>query len=240
MRASLLLTDIAKLREQKETDTAEQLKQNLQALASALSSEVDNLESISFEEFESEVQLEESVRADMLHESMMVTIYGSIVSASGLAKLLGYMAKAIAKILVRMGFKNIDPEKEGETFIEIGEYIHHLYLDILMKLAGKMGVPKEKQKLAANVIFGVLLGAAMSFTGIELYSAVKGGKLALALGEGGMAGIKIGEGAETGANIANLMKQAFETVPELAGVVVDVAETSEEVMDAIEAIEAAS
>ena len=80
----------------------------------------------------------------------------------------------------------------------------------------------------------------MSFTGIELYSAVKGGKLAMALGEGGMAGIKIGEGAETGANIANLMKQAFEAVPELAGVVVDVAETSEEVMDAIEAVEAAS
>ena len=36
-------------------------------------------------------------------------------------------------------------------------------------------------------------------------------------------------------DIANLMKQTFETVPELAGVVVDVADTSEEVIDAIEA-----
>lgn len=36
-------------------------------------------------------------------------------------------------------------------------------------------------------------------------------------------------------DIANLMKQTFKTVPELAGVVVDVADTSEEVIDAIEA-----
>jgi hypothetical protein len=76
----------------------------------------------------------------------------------------------------------------------------------------------------------------MSFTGMELYSAIKGGKLALSLGEGGMAGIKIGEGAETGANVWTLVQEAFSSVPELAGTIVDTAETTEEVLDAIDAV----
>jgi cytidylate kinase len=169
-----------------------------------------------------------------VNESFLVTAYGTIISASGLAKLIGYTAKGIAIGLKKLGVKGVDPEKEGQTFFRLGDKIHHLYLGALKKLAAKMGVPPEKRTLAANVMFGVLLGAAMTATGIELASAIKGSKLGLAIGEGGMAGIKIGEGAETGANIFTLVREAFEAVPELAGTVVDVAETAEEVEQAIE------
>lgn len=170
-----------------------------------------------------------------VNESFLVTAYGTIISASGLAKLLGYTAKGIAIGLKKLGVKGIDPEKEGQTFFRLGDKIHHLYLGVLKKLAGKMGVPPEKRALAANVMFGVLLGAAMTATGIELVSAIKGSKLGLAIGEGGMAGIKIGEGAEIGADIFTLVREAFEAVPELAGMVVDVAETAEEAEQAIKA-----
>jgi len=236
MRTALLTSDVAKLREQREKEAVEKIASNLKALAAALDSEVENLESMTFEEFENDQTIEESVDHNRLNESMLVTLYGAVISASGIAKILGYMAKGIAKVLNRLGLDNIDPEKEGKTFFEISEYIHHLYLGALKKLAAKMGIPENKRSLAANVMFGVLLGAAMSFTGMELYSAIKGGKLALSLGEGGMAGIKIGEGAETGANIWTLVQEAFSSVPELASTIVDTAETTEEVLDAIDAV----
>ena len=167
-------------------------------------------------------------------ESLLVTAYGTIISASGLAKILGYTAKGIAMALRKLGVKSVDPEQEGKTFFEIGDKIHHLYLGALKGLASKMGVPPEKRSLAANIMFGVLLGSAMTMTGIELFSAIKGSKLAMALGESGMAGVKIGEGAETGANILTLIREAFETVPELAGTVIDAAETAGEVEQAAE------
>jgi hypothetical protein len=249
LRASLVREAIesARLREQAEQDAGldddamKRLQDEISALASATATGVKSLKVISFDDFKKSQKgrLKES-RGKRLQESALVTLYGAIISASGIVKLLGHAAKGIAKILNVAGLKNIDPEKEGQTFYEISEFIHHTYLHILEGLAGKMGVPKEKRKLAANVMFGVLLGVAMTFTGIELYSAIKGTKLVAIFGEGGMAGIKVGEGAETGANIVTLIRSAFQSVPELAGVVVDTADTADDVMDAIEAVEAAT
>lgn len=245
LRANLVREAIesARLREQDEQDSElddeamKRLKSEIEALASTTASGIRSLRVVSFDDFKKSQKgrLKES-RGKRLQESALVTLYGAIVSASGIAKLLGYTAKGIAKILNAAGIKSIDPKKEGQTFFEISEFIHHTYLHILEGLAGKMGVPKEKQKLAANVMFGVLLAVALGFTGVELYGAIKSGKLGLALGEGTMAGIKVAEGAETGVNIVTLIRAAFQTIPELAGVLVDTADTAEEVLDAIETV----
>lgn len=204
----------------------------------AFDAAIDGLEVQTFEEFTAKNKLDEALQIRFINESFLVTAYGTVISASGIAKLLGYAAKGIAKTLKSLGFESIDPEKEGQTFFKLSHKIHHFYIDSLVKLAAKMGVPKEKQQLAANVIFGVLLGSALSMTGVELYGAIKAGKIGLALGEGGMAGIKVAENAETGASIMTLVEEAFGVVPELAGTIVDTVDTAGEVTGVIDTMAA--
>jgi hypothetical protein len=156
---------------------------------------------------------------DDLDESVGATIFGGLVSAAGIAKLMGYTAKGIAKILKKLG-ANVDPEKEGQTFFNISHSIHHFYIGSLEKLAGKMGVKKEKQKLVANVMFGVLLGTAATLTGIGLYDALKHSDKFIAAGEGVLGGIKAAEGAQIGTDIFSIFSEALEAVDD----VIDVAD----------------
>ena len=168
--------------------------------------------------------------SDQMNESFWVTAYGAVISAAGMAKMLGYMAKGIAIVLKKMGAK-VDPEKEGETFLKIGHWIHDKYITGLEYLAKKMGYEGDKAKKAARVMFGVLLGIAVVLTGIEIYSAFKSDHLVIAGAEVGMEGLKTGEGIELGSEIWALTANALQGAPELAGVAVDVVETAEEVVD---------
>ena len=202
----------------------------------AFDAAIDGLEVQTFEEFTAKKKIDEALQVRFINESFLVTAYGTVVSAAGIAKLLGYAAKGIAKALNALGLASVDPEKEGQTFFKLSHKIHHFYINSLVKLAAKMGVPKEKQQLAGNVMFGVLLGTALSLTGIELYGAIKAGNLGLALGEGGMAGIKVAENAEAGASIMTLVEEAFGAVPELAGTIVDTVGTAGEVTGVIDAM----
>jgi len=169
--------------------------------------------------------------SDQMNESFWVTAYGTVISAAGVAKMLGYMAKGIAIVLKKLGAK-VDPEKEGESFMKIGHWIHHKYMAGLEYLAKKMGFEDNKAKVAARVMFGVLLGIAMVLTGIGIYKAFTSDHLIIAGAEAGMEGLKGAEQAQLGSEIWTIIVETLQAAPELAGVAVDVAETAEEAVDA--------
>jgi hypothetical protein len=198
-------------------------------LGAELDREIDELEVVDAKKLKKESVAESVGRKKKINESWLVTAYGAAVSASGIANLLGRVAKGIAKILNKIGFKGVDPEKEGKTFFEISEWIHHLYIGLLMKLAAKMGVPKPKQKLAANVMFGVLLGVAITTTGSALVDSVKAAHLPTFFGEGGALGIKAAESAKVGTDISALIRNAFASTSGLRDVIQTAGETVSDV-----------
>lgn len=190
----------ARLLEKNESNVnLDAIKQALQKWANIADTAVDKIKTV------------ESNGSKDLEESVAATIYGGFISAGGIAKLLGYMAKGIAKVLKSLG-ANVDPEKEGKTFFDISHSIHHFYIGTLKKLAAKMHVKEEKQKLVANIMFGVLLGAAASMTGVELYNAYLHNKSLVIAGEGIMSGIKAAEGVEIGTDLFAIFSEAAETV----------------------------
>ena len=201
LRSALVRETIVKsrvgrlLQEQEKQDAVKVAKQELEKLAQSVSKGIDKLPK------SDENDIDEGI----------TMAFAATVSASGIANLLGYTAKGIAKILKKMG-ANVDPEKEGQTFFAMAEFIHHSYINSLKKLAGVVVKDKRKQEVAANVMFGVLLGTAVWFTGEGLYKALLNNNTMIAAGEGILQGIKAAEGTSLGANLYQLVQTTLESV----------------------------
>lgn len=194
---------------QKQDDALDQAKKELDTLAQTARSGVNKLSKGSTSEKE------------IAEIGVGATAFAAVVSASGIAKLLGYLAKGIAKILKKLG-ANVDPEKEGKTFFDISEHIHHSYIGVLKKLAGLFVKDNAQQDLAANVMFGVLLGVAAWLTGEGIYHAISNNNALTAMGEGVLQGIKVAEGSSLSTDMFGLVETTLDSIGDISLELADV------------------